>query len=455
MTISARNRELLLPKWNEFIPHEPTVKQHAALLLDDYPELLYGGAAGGGKSDFLLMAALQYVDVPGYSALIVRRNFTQLSLSDGMLLRAQEWLAGKAKGQDSIAGVPTKWKFPSGARLEFGHCQHDKDRFNYQSAAYQFIGFDELTQFSETIYLYLRSRLRRLKGSTLPIRTRAASNPGGLGHDWVKARFVAEQADDGTKRRVFLPAKLSDNPYLDQEEYEKQLEDMHPYDREQLLKGNWDARPPGGRFKREWFKFLDERPEGLERVRRWDLAATAPKPGRDPDWSVGVDMGKWTNGNVRFVISDVQRFRESPAGVEARIVQTADQDGRSVKVRIEQEGGSSGKIAINHFARLLEAYDFKGVPSTGDKVERSNAFAAACERGEVALVRAPWNEPFLRELEMFTGSDKDCPHDDQVDASSGAHTDLTYQRGMSASDLYGARAAEIEAEEAEAARVGQ
>jgi predicted phage terminase large subunit-like protein len=421
------------PKWTEFIPHEPTVKQHAALLLDDYPEVLYGGAAGGGKSDFLLMAALQYVDVPGYAALILRRTFSELALSDGMMLRAQEWLSGRANGIDSIGGVPTKWNFPSGARLEFGHVHHDKDRYNYKSAAYQFIGFDELTGFPKTIYLYLRSRLRRMAGSKLPIRTRCASNPGDIGHDWVKERFVTGNPD-AEVQRVFLPATLADNPYLDQDEYEKTLQDLHPYDREQLLNGNWDARPPGGRFKREWFKFIDEQPAGLERVRRWDLAATEPKPGRDPDYSVGVDMGRWTNGSVKFVISDVQRFRESPAGIDGRIVQVADQDGRAVKVRIEQEPGSSGKIAIAHFANLLEAYDFKGVPSTGDKVVRSNAFAAACERGEVALVRAPWNEPYLRELEMFTGSDKDCPHDDQVDASGGAHTDLTYQRGLSPSD---------------------
>ena len=436
MTVTDRQRLLANPKWTDCIPHVPTLKQHWGLLLDNTPELLYGGAAGGGKSDFLLMAALQYVDVPGYAALILRRTYPQLSASDGMLARAQDWLAGKAHGVDTVAGTPTRYIFPSKARLDFGHCQHEKDRFNYQGAAYQFIGPDELTQFTESIYLYIMSRLRRLEGSNVPLRMRSTSNPGDIGHEWVKARLVVGgQGGDVDRRCVFIPALLADNPYLDRKEYEQTLSEMHPYDREQLLKGNWDARPPGGRFKREWFKMLDEAPSGLEEVRRWDLAATEAKKGRDPDYSVGLKMGRLTNGSIRFVISDVQRFRGSPADVEARILHTAEVDGRAVKVRIEQEGGASGKIAIAHFARLLEAYDFRGVPSTGSKVERSNPVAAACERGEVALVRAPWNEPFLREVEMFTGNDKDCPHDDQVDGLSGAHTDLTYARGIGWDDL--------------------
>ena len=442
VTISQATRDLLTPKWNEYIPHVPTVKQHAALLLDDYPELFYGGAAGGGKSDYLLMAALQYVDVPGYAALIVRRSFAQLSKAGGLLDRAQEWLSGtRARGAETIGGTPTRWDFPGGARLEFGHCQHDKDRHDYQSAQYQFLGVDELTQFSLRVYLYLRSRLRRLAGSKIPTRSRTASNPGNEGHDWVKARFVAEQGD-GERKRVYLPAKLSDNPHLDGDEYAATLSELHPYDRKQLLDGDWDVRPDGGRFKREWFAFVDEMPLGMQLVRRWDLAATEPAKGKDPDWTVGALMGKSNNGGPRFVVADIRRFQKTPKGIDEQLAQAANQDGREVKIRYEQEGGSAGKIATRHFRTLLEGFDFNGIPSTGSKVVRSNAFASAAEGGEVALVRAPWNETYLRELETFTGNDKDCPHDDQVDASSGAHTDLTNNAGPSPSDLYGGAVAE-------------
>ena len=435
MNFTDRTRTLLTPKWTPFIPHQPTPKQHAALLLDDYRELLYGGAAGGGKSDYLLMAALQYVDVPGYSAVIFRRTYPQLALADGLLARAQEWLAGKAHGTDTVSGTPTRYIFPSKARLDFAHCQHEKDRFNYHGAAWQFLGFDELTQFSLTIYLYLTSRVRRPEGFPVPLRKRSGSNPGGIGHDWVKARLVVGgTGGDGLRRRVFVPAMLADNPYLDREEYARSLSEMHPYDRDQLLHGNWDARPPGGRFKREWFEFIDEAPADMEWVRRWDLAATEAKKGRDPDWTVGGKMGRRVNGKAKFVIDDVRRVQKSPADLDALITQTANQDGLRVKARMEQEPGASGKIAIAHFAALLQAYDFKGVPSTGSKSTRANPFAAACERGEVALVRGPWNEPFLRELEMFTEDDSEYAFDDQVDFASGAYTDLTYKRGVTPAD---------------------
>lgn len=428
-------RVLLTPKWSEYIPHEPTPKQHAALLLDDWDELLYGGAAGGGKSDYLLMAALQYVDVPGYNAIILRRTYPQLSASDGLLSRAQEWLAGRARGYDTVKGMPTRYVFPSSATLDFGHCQYEKDRFNYQGPSYQFVGFDELTQFTLRIYLYIMGRIRRLKGFPTPLRVRAASNPGGEGHDWVKARFrigtqdveTDTSANDTGRRRAFIPATLDDNPHLDGEEYTATLMELHPYERAQLLVGDWDVRPPGSRFKREWFRIIGERPADhtLQWWRRWDLAGTEKnRKNRDPDWTVGT---LWTRRHSGvFVCADMQRFRESPGVTEQRIKQTAEIDGRDTKIRIEQEGGSSGKFAIHHLVNQLAGWDVMGIPSTGDKIKRADPYASQAEAGNVELVRGPWNEAFLHEHELFAA---DCPHDDIVDTGSGAIRDMTLGTG--------------------------
>ena len=201
------------------------------------PEILYGGAAGGGKSDAMLMAALQYVHVPDYSALILRRTYPQLSQEGGLIPRSHDWLSGRAEWNEQRK----TWRFPSGAVLAFGHLQYENTKYDYQSGEYQFIGFEELTQFTETQYLYMHSRTRRLEGSDVPIRIRATSNPGGVGHLWVYDRFIVGSHPE----RAFIPAKLEDNPSLDIEEYERSLEHLDPTTRRQLRDGDWTARADG------------------------------------------------------------------------------------------------------------------------------------------------------------------------------------------------------------------
>jgi len=403
------------PKWTEFIPHAPTPKQRAFLLLN-CREAFFGGSAGGGKSDALLMAALQYVDVPGYAAILFRRTYTDLALPEALMSRAQEWLAGTAaqwSAQDKT------WRFPSGATLTFGYLEAERDKFRYQSAAFQYIGFDELTQFTEDQYRYLFSRLRRLEGMQVPVRMRAASNPGGLGHEWVRQRFIDQ--DPRETERIYIPAQLADNPHLDREEYERALLELDPVTRAQLLNGDWDARPKGNKFDRSWFELieLDAVPDGLRRVRFWDLAATEPKAGRDPDYTAGALLGMADDGTV-YVI-DVRRNRLDPGGVEALIERTAREDGVHVAIRIEEEAGASGKMVTQAFARRLAGFDFAGVRSTGSKEVLANPLSAAAHNGLVRVVRAPWNLAFFDELECFPNAGV---HDDQVDAASGAYNEL-------------------------------
>ena len=248
-------RYLQTVRFNKYIPHEPTEKQALFLLHDHIPETLYGGSAGGGKSDALLMAALQYVDVPGYAALLLRRTFPDLSLPAAIMSRSFEWL----QGTDAIWHDKEKtWRFPSGATLTFGYLDAPRDHYRYQGSAFQFVGFDELTQFKENQYLYLHSRLRRLAGAEVPLRMRAASNPGDIGHEWVKTRFISPESRPLTC--MFISATLEDNPHLDRESYIKSLMNLDPITREQLLSGNWDVRPEGGLFKRQWLKVIEASP---------------------------------------------------------------------------------------------------------------------------------------------------------------------------------------------------
>ncbi len=222
-------------KWTKYIPHEPTEPQKRFLKLD-CKEALYGGAAGGGKSDAVLMAALQYADTPGYSAIIFRKTFSDLTLSDALIPRSHEWLAGTdAKWDDKTK----TWHFPSSATLSFGYLDTILDHYRYQGSAFQFIAFDELTQHVESKYRYLFSRLRKLAGSKVPLRMWNTSNPGGVGHAWVKRRFISNKTRPvGTE---FIPARVDDNPYLDREEYVNSLSYLDEITKAQLLSGDWNV----------------------------------------------------------------------------------------------------------------------------------------------------------------------------------------------------------------------
>ena len=242
----------LHPRLTSFIPHIPHAPQQAFLLLSDIGvrEAFYGGAAGGGKSDALLMAALQYVDVPGYKALIIRRTFAQLDQPGMLIARAKEWLWGTAAVWN---GAAYRWTFPSGSELVFRHAQNEDSIQDLQGSEYDFIGFDELTQFTEYQYTYASSRLRKLVDARVPTRLRSTGNPGGIGQRWVKRRFVDKLPREGDPQdtpekcaaRIFIPAKVTDNPSINLPEYEESLSALDPQTRKQLLEGDWSAREPG------------------------------------------------------------------------------------------------------------------------------------------------------------------------------------------------------------------
>lgn len=412
--LQAELARLLAPRLTKYITHVPEPKQQAFLLLDDR-EALYGGAAGGGKSDALLMGSLQYADVPGYNAIIFRRTFKELALPEAIMARSMEWLAQTDARFD---GDEHRWTFPSGATLTFAHLQYEQDKYNYQSAAFQFIGFDELTEFTEGMYLFLFSRLRRLEGVQIPLRMRSASNPGNIGHEWVKQRFLVE------KHGPFIPAWLSDNPFLDQDEYRSSLAKLDPITRAQLESGDWDIVPAGNMFAPDKVELLEIAPATTRTVRFWDLASTAAKPGTDPDWTVGVKMG--ITALHDYVVFDVIRLRADAEQVDRTILNAAVADGRGTSIRIEQEPGSSGKRTIADFVRRLRGYDVRGVPSTGSKQERARPLAAQWYAGNVKAVRGTWYTDWVREHVAFGTVQA---HDDQVDATSGAFSALTDERG--------------------------
>jgi predicted phage terminase large subunit-like protein len=422
----------LTPKLTKYIPYQPTPRQTAFLLLD-CKEAFYGGAAGGGKSVALLMAALQYVDQPKYSALLLRRTYKELALSGALMDLAAEWLAPFRRTKEVHWSKEDKtYTFPSGAKLTFGFLEHPDDKYRYQGAQFQLVGYDELTQFDEQDYIYLFSRSRRTvdMAKNVPLRFRSTSNPGGIGHFWVRKRFLKEPFSKRGLRRVFIPAVLSDNQHIDQDSYIENLEEMNPLEMAQLLNGDWEMSSGGKVFKREWFEIIDKLPETTQhitRVRYWDMAASEKNQNRggyDPAFTVGLKMSKITNKGQKdlYVIEDIRRFQKLPDDVEAEIVSTAYNDGRDVEIWMEEEPGSSGKNVINDYVKTLKDFTFRGQKEGGSKVLRASKVAATAGRGEIKILRGHWNEPFLDEVEYFP----DSKYKDQVDCLSGAFDKLRF-----------------------------
>ena len=228
-------------------------------------EALYGGAAGGGKSDALVMEALRQVHIPHYKGLILRKTFPQLSELIDKTLNYYPRAFPKAK----YNGGSHTWTFPSGAKIIFGAMQYTKDRTKYQGQAYDFIAFDELTHFTFEEYSYLFSR-NRPNGPGTRVYVRSTANPGGVGHGWVKERFLTAGAPmktiwedveidfpDGRrekrrKSRIFVPSSVFDNPALlrNDPDYVTRLASMPEAERRALLYGDWDSF--SGQVFTEW-----------------------------------------------------------------------------------------------------------------------------------------------------------------------------------------------------------
>lgn len=269
-----------------YCPEIPWPKQQKVLNLES-DEIFFGGAVGPGKTSLLAMCALQYVHVPGFKCLILRKTMDRLEGS--VKGRLRQWLAGK--DCNFTEKVVT---FPSSAKIQFGYMRNPNDRFEYLGDEYQLILVDEMTEIQlpdgETNpWLWLKSRLRRPqckqhKGSpqpdycyvcksagelaNVPLRMIGASNPGNIGHKFVDKRFISNDAKERMKRgdtdeietRIiktrlgsrdietsvsFVPALIKDNPALNAEEYEATLSHLPEKTRKRYMAGDWTVREDG------------------------------------------------------------------------------------------------------------------------------------------------------------------------------------------------------------------
>lgn len=408
----------------------PLPVQRTALASSAY-ELLYGGSAGGGKSDYLLAAPLRWAHLPQFRALILRRSFPELERT--LIARSREIYprVGARYREQRHA-----WVFPSGAQIEFGYLERFADALRYQGAEFQFVGFDELTHFDEASYRYLTSRIRSADG--LPLRVRATTNPGGEGHDWVRSRWApwigpqrcAADAEvrwfdsDGSEchagspaalARTFVRARLEDNPYLGAA-YRSQLLALDPVTRAQLLDGDWDACVgEGALFHRTWWTILDAPPTVTRRVRAWDLGA-----GGDP--TEGVLLGdRGPAATPRWVVLDCVTHVGPPHEVHALVQSTAQADGRDVVVVLPQDPGQAGVDQAAAFVRELAGFTVRTRRPSASKVVRAGPWSSQVGARNAALVRGPWVAGFIAQHHAFP----DGPNDDKVDSAADAFAELS------------------------------
>jgi phage terminase large subunit-like protein len=449
-----------------YCPHVPHPRQAAFLALN-CKEAFYGGAAGGGKSDALLMAALQYVHIPGYSALILRRDFARLALAGAIMDRAKSWLIDRTDAKWN--GTDKAFTFPSGAKLQFGYIDNPDDRFRYASAEYQFIGWDELTEFrlsadetDETNpYLFLFSRLRQTLDIGVPLRVRSASNPGNIGHAWVKKRFIPADfrgiTDDSAEQfevdgRFFVPAKIRDNKAVDEGEYSANLSHLPPVTRERLMAGDWSVAE-SLQIPEEWLLSFEAagnllRPFNCEgkllepvddreclRFATIDTAGTSrdkadEKQGKPPSWSA-CGIWDWDRKRKRLFLRHVFRDRVGWNELKLRIPEVLKSwNCKTAKI----ENAHVGQPLADELRAVGISTELVGpvLPGMADgwrgaKLERAIAggLLTMLEKGQVFLPRSTgidakrdWLPHYRLELTSWTGGPEETC--DQIDMSSYA-----------------------------------
>ncbi len=422
---------------------------------------IYGGAGGGGKSFALLVEPLRHIAVPGFGAVIFRRELTRITNQGGMWDEAMGLYPRFGASQRQSPRMEIR--FPTGSKVQFGHLEHEETKRSWSGAQIALLGFDQLEEFSEGQFWFLLGRNR----STCGVRpyVRATANPvppederggwlakliawwwdpetgypiperGGvvrwfvrIGEEirWGRTREEAigvaiansiprAEAETMPKSLTFIPAKVEDNPSMGPE-YQANLRALPLVERERLLHGNWKIRPQAGLvFNRAWFPIVDAAPAGATALRGWDKAAS---PGCG-DHSSGLRLS-WADG--LFYVEDLVRGQWSYGDRNKVMKQAAITDGTAVPIWLEQEPGAGGKESAEASIRDLAGWDVHAERATGSKLDRARPVAAQAEVGNVRLVKADWNEGFLQRLHNFTGADGG--KDDDVDALSLAFNKL-------------------------------
>lgn len=459
-------KPLKTKKEKEVVEIKPQEGPQTALLASRADIAIFGGAAGSGKSYSLLLDPLRHINNGDFGGVIFRRTSVQVRNEGGLWdesMKLYPLFGARPRG------AQMEWRFDSDMSISFAHLEYDKDVLGWQGSQLAYIGFDELTHFTEKQFFYMLSRLRSTSGAKGRIRATTNPDPDSFVRrliDWWigddgfpiaersgKVRWFLRRNDSlvwadkkqelidqfGTgpdvqpKSLTFIAAKLQDNKILMEKDpnYLGNLLALNRVDRMRLLEGNWNVRESSGMlFRREWFPLVDAIPQGwYQAIRFWDRAATKPsETNKDPDWTRGLKVFHYADGT--YIVGDLRSTRDTPGQVEGLIKNVAAHDSSQVRIMSQQDPGSAGVGEAEHFVRMLGGYDVRTQSFSKDKITRAKPVSAQCEAGNVRVLRAQWNDEFFMELDNFPDPKA---HDDIVDCLSGAYNALS-EGGMSTVD---------------------
>ena len=440
-------------------------------LASDADIVIYGGAAGGGKTYSLLMEPLRYINVDGYRGVIFRRNYTQISVAGGLWDESIKIYSG-IRGAVPLKSPKYSWSFRNKANLYFDYLGRDDDVHKWQGSQITFIGFDELTHFSERQFFYMLSRNRSNCGIKPYIR--ATCNPDAdswvaeyiswwidqdMGYPvkersgkkrymirsedaivWADTRqeLIQKGHDPGEIKSVtFIASTLQDNRILMEGDpgYMANLKVLPLVERERLLYGNWKIKPAAGLYfkKTQVGGVLKSLPSDIVAFcRGWDLAATDKDEDQNAAYTAGVLMAKRSCG--RFLVVNVINRQIKAGEVRKLVMLTAQMDQSTygyVRQRLPQDPGQAGKEQAQSYVQMLAGYDVVAKQESGSKESRAEPMASQWQLGFFDVMEGSWNEPYFDQLESFPES----KFKDMVDASSSAFNELTLGMAFNLSSL--------------------
>ena len=445
------------------------------MCLNHVEEIFYGGALGGGKSEWLLMEALQYVDIPDYHALILRRSLADANKASSIMFRANQWLSGTDARQRG-----NTWHFPSGAVLEFGGIDKKNDHFKFDGSEYAFIAVDEFTKlnYSQATYV-MGTRLRKpgcsdhknkripgcryckayLHTDLFPLRIRTASNPGGESHLQVKQRYdigliegrsgpYGKLYQGRNPDRPHIPAFIRDNPFLDENEYIDRL--RHNLEGDvttlyRMMAGDWGITADS-RFRQAWVKRWRWEGNQAQRIHldgdRWfDRSACYEFIMVDPASSSEDTPGRTELGKKSASFTVVSRWMVTPRNDLClihvdRFQREMPEIIPAIKKQMQTSQGRVRFVGMEHTTQSKHLYQDarnKGLPMQAfktdgkDKISRSYDASSRMKDGKIFLPDPgpKWLQDYEDEVFTWTGAPEEP--DDQVDVTSYAAMHVTQQ----------------------------